>query len=47
MRVDVAESLDLAYSYGIYESRFKDKEGKPTVEYGKYTTVWKKQSDGR
>ncbi len=47
MRVDVAASLDLAYSYGVYEFRSKDKEGNQTVEYGKYTTVWKKQSDGR
>lgn len=47
MRVDVAASLDLAYSYGVYEFRSKDNEGKQTVEYGKYTTVWKKQSDGR
>jgi len=47
MRVDVATSCDLAYSYGIYEFHSKDREAKPTVEYGKYTTVWKKQSDGR
>jgi ketosteroid isomerase-like protein len=45
--VDVASSGDLAYSYGVYEFRSKGKDGKPTVENGKYTTVWKKQSDGR
>jgi uncharacterized protein (TIGR02246 family) len=47
MHVDVASSGDLAYSYGVYEFRSKGKDGKPTVENGKYTTVWKKQSDGR
>jgi uncharacterized protein (TIGR02246 family) len=47
VRVDVAASGDLAYSYGVYEFHSKDKDGKPTVAYGKYTTVWKKQTDGR
>ncbi len=47
MHVDVAASGDLAYSYGVYEFRSKGKDGKPAVENGKYTTVWKKQSDGR
>jgi hypothetical protein len=23
-----------------------DKDGKPVVEYGKYSTIWKKQRDG-
>jgi len=47
IRVDVAASGDLAYTCGVYEFHSKDKDGKPTVEYGKYTTVWKKQSDGQ
>ena len=47
LRVDVAASRDLAYSYGVYEFRSNDKDGKAAVTYGKYTTVWKKQSDGR
>jgi uncharacterized protein (TIGR02246 family) len=46
-RVDVAASRDLAYSYGVYEFHSKDEGGKATVAYGKYTTVWKKQGDGR
>jgi uncharacterized protein (TIGR02246 family) len=44
--VDVAASRDLAYSYGVYEFHSNDKDGKAAVAYGKYTTVWKKQSDG-
>lgn len=41
-------SGDLGYTYGTYvfTSKDKDKDGKPVVEYGKYITVWKKQSDG-
>ncbi|MGA2418464.1 MAG: SgcJ/EcaC family oxidoreductase [Candidatus Acidiferrum sp.] len=46
-RVDVAASGDLAYTYGGYEFHSKDQAGNATVEYGKYTTVWKKQNDGR
>jgi uncharacterized protein (TIGR02246 family) len=45
--VDVAASADLAYSYGAYEFRSIGKDSKPSVEHGKYTTVWKKQKDGR
>jgi len=39
-------SGDLGYTYGTYEFRSKDKDGKPTVEYGKYTSIWKLQQDG-
>jgi ketosteroid isomerase-like protein len=39
-------SDDLGYTYGTYEFRSKDKDGKPTVDYGKYTSIWKKQRDG-
>jgi len=42
----IAASGDLGYTYGIYEFRSKDKEGKPVVSHGKYTTIWKKQKDG-
>jgi uncharacterized protein (TIGR02246 family) len=47
LHVDVAASGDLAYTYGTYEFRSIGKDGKPSVEYGKYATVWKKQKDGR
>ncbi len=43
---DMAASGDLGYTYGTYEFRSKDKDGKPTVEYGKYASIWKKQKDG-
>ena len=43
---DMAASGDLGYTFGTYEFRSKDKDGKPTVEYGKYASVWKRQKDG-
>ncbi len=42
----IAASGDLGYTYGTYEFRSKDKDGKPAVNHGKYTTIWKKQKDG-
>ncbi|MGA8867685.1 MAG: DUF4440 domain-containing protein, partial [Candidatus Sulfotelmatobacter sp.] len=43
---DIASSGDLGYTYGTFEFRFKDREGKSIVEHGKYTSIWKKQKDG-
>jgi len=45
---DMAASGDLGYTYGTYvfTSKDKDKDGNPVIEYGKYTTIWKKQKDG-
>lgn len=43
---DISASGDLGYTYGNYEFHAKDKDGKTTVEYGKYTTIWKLQKDG-
>lgn len=43
---DISASSDLGYTYGTYEFRSKDKDGKPSVEYGKYTSIWKLQKDG-
>jgi len=43
---DISASGDLGYTYGNYEFHSKDKDGKPTVEYGKYTSIWKLQKDG-
>jgi len=43
---DMAASGDLGYTYGTYEFRSKDKDGKPAVSYGKYASIWKKQKDG-
>jgi len=42
----MAASGDLGYTYGTYEFVSKDKDGKPIVDKGKYTTIWKKQKDG-
>ena len=43
---DISASGDLGYTYGTFEFRSKDKDGKPTVGHGKYTSVWRKQKDG-
>jgi len=43
---DISASGDLGYTYGTYEFRSVDKDGKPTVEHGKYTSIWKLQHDG-
>ena len=43
---DISASGDLGYTFGNYEYRSKDKNGKPTVERGKYTSIWKRQNDG-
>jgi len=43
---DISGSGDLGYTYGTYEFRSKDKDGKDVVEHGRYASVWKKQKDG-
>jgi ketosteroid isomerase-like protein len=43
---DISSSGDLGYTYGTFEFHSKDKDGKPTVDHGKYTSIWKKQSNG-
>jgi ketosteroid isomerase-like protein len=43
---DIAASGDLGYTYGTFEFRSKDKDGKENVDRGKYMTIWKKQADG-
>ena len=43
---DISASGDLGYTYGNFQFHSKDKDGKPTVEYGKYTSIWKLQKDG-
>ncbi len=46
VKADMAASGDLGYTYGNYVFKSKDKEGKIVSSYGKYMSVWKKQSDG-
>jgi ketosteroid isomerase-like protein len=43
---DISASGDLGYTYGNFEFHAKDKNGKPVVQYGKYTSIWKLQKDG-
>ena len=43
---DISASGDLGYTYGNYEFHAKDKDGKVSVEHGKYTSIWKMQKDG-
>jgi ketosteroid isomerase-like protein len=42
----ISISGDLGWTSGTYEFRTKGKDGKPKVDHGKYTTIWKKQPDG-
>lgn len=44
---DISASADLGYTYGNYEFHSKDKQGKAVIQYGKYTSIWKLQKDGR
>ncbi|MCJ9429061.1 YybH family protein [Kordiimonas marina] len=41
----VAESEDLAYTWGRYEVSYTAKDGTSKTGYGKYTTVWAKRGD--
>jgi ketosteroid isomerase-like protein len=43
---DISSSGDLGYTYGSFEFHAKNRDGKPVVEYGKYTSIWKRQKDG-
>lgn len=44
---DISSSGDLGYTYGSFEFHSKDKDGKLHVDYGKYTSIWKLQADGK
>lgn len=43
---DVSSSGDLGYTFGTFEFSTVGKDGRPAVEHGKYTSIWKKQKDG-
>ena len=43
---DVAESGELGYTYGIYEFKTMDPEGKPIMGTGTYVSIWKKDQFG-
>jgi ketosteroid isomerase-like protein len=45
-KAEMSSSGDMGYTWGNYEFRTRNKEGKEEVEKGIYMTVWKKQKDG-
>jgi|ERR1700691_2332120 len=47
IEAEMAASGDLGYTYGTYVYTAKNKEGRVVVNYGKYTSIWKKQKDGQ
>lgn len=44
--VEVAESGDLAYTYGYYTYSSVDSSGNTNTSQGVFHTVWKRQKDG-
>ena len=46
LKVQVSQSGDLAYSYGINTVTFTDPNGNAVSDRGKYLTVYRKQQDG-
>ena len=47
VKAEMAASGDLGYTYGNFVYTAKNKEGKLVANYGKYTSIWKKQKDGQ
>jgi ketosteroid isomerase-like protein len=43
--VDAAASGDLGYTYGISKVTRTGANGAPSISYGKYVTIWRKQRD--
>lgn len=43
---DIAQSGELGYTFGIYEMKTKDQEGKEILENGTYVSIWKKDQFG-
>lgn len=43
---EVAESGELGYTWGTYEYSRPSSDGTPSVHYGKYLNVWKKNEAG-
>ncbi len=46
-RVVVSASGDLGFTQGTYESAMTGADGRPTVERGKWLSVWRRDWDGR
>ena len=47
IKAEMSASGDLGYTYGNYIYTVKNKEGKLVANYGKYTSIWRKQKDGQ
>ena len=45
-KVEVSNAGDMAYAVGVYQWASKDPKGNDYHETGKYSEIWKKQSDG-
>jgi len=45
LAAEVSRGEDLGYTYGTYELRGTDTQGKPVTRSGKYVSVWRKQPD--
>ncbi len=45
-KADIAQSGDLGYTFGNWLLKTKTSDGKDTVVYGNYVSIWKKQADG-
>lgn len=45
VKAEISASGDLGYTYGYYQARSHTAQG-DVVREGKYTTIWRKQSDG-
>jgi len=43
---DIAQSGEIGYTYGIYEFKTMDPEGKPIIGTGTYVSIWKKDQTG-
>ena len=43
---DIAQSGELGYTFGIYEFKTVDKDGKQILENGTYVSIWKKDAAG-
>lgn len=41
---ELSQSGDLGYTYGIYAKKYHAID---TIVYGSYSTIWKKQTDGK
>ena len=46
MGAEVSEDGSMGYTYGEYMRKFKDADGEEITGTGRYTTIWRKQTDG-